>query len=140
MRVVVVGAGLGGLSAACHLAGRGHEVLVVEREPGPGGRAGRWEANGYQFDTGPTVLTMTGILRATFDAAGADLEDHVSWRPLDPMCRATFADGSELHVRRGRDAMTEEIRAHCGTADANAFGRFCNWLTDLYELELPNFI
>ena len=53
MRVVVVGAGLGGLSAACHLAGRGHDVQVLERGDVPGGRAGLLESDGYRFDTGP---------------------------------------------------------------------------------------
>ena len=61
MRVVVIGAGFGGLAAACHLAGNGHEVVVVERESVPGGRAGLFEQDGFRFDTGPTVLTMTGI-------------------------------------------------------------------------------
>ena len=140
MRVVVVGAGLGGLSAACHLAGRGHEVVVVEREAGPGGRAGLLETRGYRLDTGPSVLTMTGLLADVFAAAGADMADHLELVPVDPMYRACFADGSEIAVRHGREAMTEEVRATCGPADAAAFGRFCDYLTRLYRLELPNFI
>ena len=140
MRVVVVGAGFGGLAAACHLTGRGHDVVVLEREPVPGGRAGLIEEAGYRLDTGPTVLTMRDIVADTFAAAGADLDDHVTLRPLDPMYRARFADGSEIAVRRGREAMTEEIRTACGPADADAFGRFCDWLRDLYELEMPHFI
>ena len=140
MNVVVVGAGLGGLSAACHLAGRGHEVLVLEREDGPGGRAGVFEAEGYRIDSGPTVLTMTDILGDVFRAAGADMADHLRLSPVDPMYRACFADGSVLHVRHGRGPMTEEIRAVCGPKEAAAFGRFCDWLTDLYHVELPNFI
>ncbi|MGH9284734.1 MAG: phytoene desaturase family protein [Acidimicrobiales bacterium] len=140
MRVVVVGAGLGGLSAACHLAGRGHEVVVLEREAVPGGRAGRWQAGGYQFDTGPSVLTMSGILAGTFAAAGASMADHLTLHPVDPMYRATFADAGPVRVFHGREAMTEEIRATCGAKDAAAFARFCDWLTRLYKLELPNFI
>ena len=117
MRVVVVGAGLGGLSAACHLAGRGHEVAVVERADVPGGRAGVWETaarpgngrdapgrrgangGGYHFDTGPSVLTMTGILAETFAAAGADLADHLKLLPVDPMYRATFPGAEDVLVR-----------------------------------------
>jgi phytoene desaturase len=140
VRTVVVGAGLGGLSAACHLAGRGHEVVVIDREPMPGGRAGRVDEAGFRIDTGPTVLTMVGLLEQTFAAAGADLSDHVTVRPLDPMYRACFPDGSELRVRRDHDAMVEEIRDFAGAGEAAAFGRFCAWLHDLYDLEMPHFI
>lgn len=139
-RVVVVGAGLAGLATACHLAGRGHQVTVVERGEHPGGRMGVLDVNGWRMDTGPTVLTMVGILAQTFAAAGADIEDHLDLHPVDPMYRACFADGTEIRVRHGRDAMTEEIRSTCGQADATSFGRFCDWLTELYQLELPNFI
>ncbi|MFP5319791.1 MAG: phytoene desaturase family protein [Acidimicrobiia bacterium] len=140
MRVAVVGAGLGGLSAACHLSGRGHEVTVLEREDRPGGRAGLLEAQGFRIDTGPSVLTMTGILASTFSGAGADMADHLTLHPVDPIYRATFADGTEIRVRHGREAMAEEIREKCGTAEAVSFGRFCDYLTELYRLELPNFI
>ena len=140
MRTIVVGAGLGGLSAACHLAGRGHEVVVLDREVGPGGRAGVVEEAGFRIDSGPTVLTMVGLLEQTFAAAGAALADHVTLTPLDPMYRACFPDGSELRVRRERDAMLEEIRTFAGSREAAAFEKFCAWLHDLYELEMPHFI
>ncbi len=140
MRVAIVGAGLGGLSAACQLVGRGHDVVVLERADVPGGRAGLWEEKGYQFDTGPSVLTMTGLIADAFAAAGADMADHLTLMPVDPMYRACFADGSVIRVRHGREAMTAEIRDTCGAQEAAGFGRFCDWLTRLYRLELPNFI
>jgi phytoene desaturase len=140
MRVAIVGAGLGGLSAACHLVGKDHEVVVLERGDVPGGRAGLLEDGGYRLDTGPSVLTMTGLVADTFAAAGADMAAHVRLRPVDPMYRACFADGTEIRVRHGREAMTEEISGACGPSEADAFGRFCDWLTKLYRLELPNFI
>ncbi len=135
-----MGAGLGGLSAACHLAGRGHEVVVVEKTHDPGGRVAVVREGGYTLDIGATVLTMTGILADVFAAAGTTLDDHLVLKAVDPMYRATFPDADEILVRHGREAMTEEIRAKCGPAEAEAFGRFCQWLTELYELELPNFI
>src|ERR1700761_103842 len=61
-------------------------------------------------------------------------------RRLDPMYRATFADGSTIYVRAGRAAMAEEIRATCGATEAAGFERFVDWLTELYRLELPTYI
>jgi phytoene desaturase len=135
-RVVVIGAGLGGLSAACHLAGNGHEVTVVERGSSPGGRAGVLELDGYRFDTGPTVLTMPTLFERCFDAVGVEMQDLLTVRPLDPMYRACFADGSELRLRHGRDAMAAEIRDVCGADEAAAFDRFVDWLSALYRVEM----
>jgi phytoene desaturase len=139
-RVVVIGAGLSGLAAACRLAGRGRDVVVLEAADRPGGRAGRFDRDGFTFDTGPTVLTMPEILEACFNAAGAEMHEFLSISRVDPMYRARFADGSELRVRHGREAMAAEIGAVCGPAEAVNFERFCDWLTQLYDIEMPNFI
>jgi phytoene desaturase len=140
VRVVVVGAGLGGLAAACSLAGRGHDVTVVEAASVPGGRAGTLELGGHRFDTGPTVLTMPHLIDRCFEAAGVERSDLLTLHPVDPMYRAAFADGSELRIRHGRDAMRAEIASVCGPGEAASFDRFCDWLTKLYELEMPGFI
>ena len=135
-----MGAGLGGLSAACHLAGRGHDVTVVEAADVPGGRAGTARMGEYRFDTGPTVLTMPSLVERCFDAVGVPMAELLTLDPVDPMYRACYADGSELRVRHGREAMAAEIRALCGPVEADAFHRFCDWLSALYALEMPNFI
>ena len=140
MRVVVVGAGLGGLSAAAHLSNRGHDITVVEREAMPGGRAGMVIADGFRLDNGPTVLTMPNLLADAFNAAGADMAEFVTIKPVDPMYRAVYADGSTLMVRHGREAMTEEIRRFSNGHEAQAFGRFCDWLEELYRVEMASFI
>lgn len=135
MRVVVIGAGFGGLSAAAHLVGAGHEVTVVERLGRPGGRAGVVREDGFVLDTGPTLLTMPHLIEAVFAAADTKMTDYITLEPVDPMYRAVFADGSELSVLRDRDAMRDEIRWFAGPREAGVFGEFCEWLTELYELE-----
>src|SRR6185312_3905479 len=104
--VVVVGAGLSGLAAALHLAGRGRTVSVVERGNYPGGRVGRLDVDGYRLDTGPTVLTMPDIIDDAFAAVGDSLANRLDLAPVDPAYRASFADGSELNVCTGPDAMS----------------------------------
>lgn len=138
--VVVIGAGLGGLAAAAHLSRAGHTVTIVERESIPGGRAGMITEAGFRLDNGPTVLTMPNLLADAFAAAGADMADFVTIKPVDPMYRAVYADGSTLHVRHGREAMTDEIRQFANAREAEAFGRFCDWLEQLYRVEMAHFI
>ena len=137
--VVVIGAGLAGLAAACHLTGRGYAVTVVEREDVPGGRAGILARDGFTFDTGPTVLTMPDLIADALRAVGADL-DLLPMHRLDPAYRAGFADGSTIFVRSGHQAMRDEIERTCGSVDAAAFDGFVEWLRRLYVVEMPHFI
>jgi phytoene desaturase len=139
-RVVVIGAGLAGLSAACHLTGQGYEVTVVDRADIPGGRSGQLVKDGFTFDTGPTVLTMRDLVAEALRAVSTEINDVLPMRRLDPAYRARFADGSTIHVRSGRDAMRQEIADTCGSVDAAAFDDFVDWLRKLYVVEMPNFI
>jgi phytoene desaturase len=138
--VVVIGAGLGGLSAALHLAGAGRQVTVLEREAVPGGRAGLIRDHGYLFDTGPTVLTMPELLARALDAVGEELDDWLTLRRLEPAYRARFADGSTIDVRSDVDAMAATIEAACGPKDATGYRRFVEFLRELYRVELPHFV
>ncbi|WP_290056538.1 phytoene desaturase family protein [Amycolatopsis solani] len=139
-RVVVVGAGLAGLSAALHLAGRGRSVVVVERDPGPGGRAGRVDLDGYRLDTGPTVLTMPELLGDAFAAVGTDLADHVRLTRLEPAYTARFGDGSVLPVHTDPERMTDAVRDFAGPTEAAGYRRLRDWLTRLYRAEFDRFI
>jgi phytoene desaturase len=139
-RVVVVGAGLAGLSAALQLAGRGRAVTVVERGLHPGGRVGRADIDGYRLDTGPTVLTMPDIIDDAFAAVGETLSDRLDLIRVDPAYRASFADGSAMHVHCDGDAMAAEIERFAGPAQADGYRRLRNWLTKLYQVEFDGFI
>jgi phytoene desaturase len=138
--VVVVGAGLGGLSAALYLAGAGRHVTVVEREPFPGGRCGLLRDHGYVFDTGPTVLTMPELVEEALNAVGEKLEDRLTLHRVDPAYRARFADGSTIDVRADVHAMAEEIGRTCSAHDAEGYLRYVEYLRKLYEIEMPHFI
>ncbi|MER7916353.1 MULTISPECIES: phytoene desaturase [unclassified Streptomyces] len=138
--VVVVGAGLAGLSAALHLLGAGRRVTVVEREELPGGRAGRLDLSGYRIDTGPTVLTMPELADEAFAAVGDSLRERVDLVPLHPAYRACFADGSTLDVHTGADAMAAEVERFAGAAEAAGYRRLRDWLQRLYRVQMRRFI
>ncbi|UQX86855.1 phytoene desaturase family protein [Jatrophihabitans telluris] len=138
--VLIVGAGLGGLSAALRLAGAGREVTVIERAAGPGGRAGRLELDGYSFDTGPTVLTMPELIADALACVGENMTDWLDLIPLDPAYRATFADGSVIDVHTDIDAMSQEIAQTCSARDVQGYRRFVTYLRRLYDLERRRFI
>ncbi len=138
--VVVVGAGLSGLSAALQLAGQGRSVTVVERYGYPGGRMGQADIRGYKIDTGATVLTMPDIIENAFNAVGASMRDYIELMPSDPAYRASFADGSTLDVHSDAAAMTAAIEEFAGPEQAAGYLRLRDWLTELYKLEIDGFI
>ncbi|MEU9669752.1 phytoene desaturase [Streptomyces bobili] len=138
--VVVVGAGLSGLACALHLLGAGRRVTVVERDDGPGGRAGRVRLGGYEIDTGPTVLTMPHLADEAFAAVGDSLDRHVELAALHPAYRACFADGSSLDVHTDGEAMEAEVRRFAGPAEAVGYRELRDWLQRLYRAQMRRFI
>jgi phytoene desaturase len=138
--VVVVGAGLGGLSAALRLAGAGRQVTLLEREAVPGGRAGVLHDSGYMFDTGPTVLTMPDLIADALDCVGERLEDWLQLDPVSPLYRASFADGSRLDVHADPQAMEAEIAAVCGPDQAAGYRRYVAFVSRVYRYEMRDFI
>ena len=113
---------------------------MVERGPGPGGRAGRVERAGYALDTGPSVFTAPEVLADTLAAVGEKLEERLTLLPLETTYRAQFADGSQLDVRADPDAFAREVAALCGPAEAAALRRYLADLAELYRLQLGTFI
>jgi phytoene desaturase len=127
MRVVVVGAGVGGLAAAARLAAIGHDVVVLEQASGPGGKAGRWESEGFVFDSGPSLLTMPWVFERLFADTGAPLADSVELMRVEPVTRYRFGDGSGVELSADLGASVEALEAWSpGTgADWTRLQRVC---------------
>jgi phytoene desaturase len=139
-RVVIVGAGLGGLACALHLCGAGRQVTVLEREPMAGGRAGCLVRGGYRFDTGPAVLTMPELIGEALAAVGERLSDWLTMAALEPAYRAHFPDGSTLDVIADTARMAGEISRLCGAREADGYLRFVEHARTLWRLERRDFI
>ncbi|MEY4337804.1 MAG: hypothetical protein RL680_699 [Actinomycetota bacterium] len=138
--VVIVGAGLAGLSAALRLAGAGRKVTVLERESVPGGRNGLLKKDGYSFDTGPSVLTMPSLINDAFNCVGEDMKDWLELTPLTPLYRAFYADGSQLDVHADTNEMEAEIAKHISSSEAAGYRRYVDFVTKLYKYEMNDFI
>lgn len=139
-RVVIVGAGLSGLSAALRLSGAGHEVTILERESVPGGRNGLLKKDGYSFDTGPTVLTMPSLIEDALNCVGERLEDWLELLPLSPLYRAFYSDGSILNVHADTKKMEDEIAQVIGGDEAAGYRKYVDFVTKLYKYEMNDFI
>jgi phytoene desaturase len=111
MRVGVIGSGLAGLTAACTLAARGHEVTVFEKNSWFGGKAAQLCENGFRFDMGPTILIQPSVLRKVFAEAGKDLSDYVSMVRLDPQWRCFFEDGATIDLLDDESRMVTNLEA-----------------------------
>jgi phytoene desaturase len=133
MKVIVVGAGLGGLGTALRLQGAGHDVTVVEQLPAPGGRASQLIDGQYVWDTGPSLITMPWVLDETFAAGGLTFRDEVQLSSLEPYYRIHWA-GEDRHLdfMTDRDGMQAEL-AKFSSNDARAFDGFLAALRPIYE-------
>lgn len=108
-RVVVVGAGVGGLAAAARLARQGFEVQVVEKTGAPGGRCGRLRVDGFTWDLGPTIVLMPEVFEETFRALGRRIEDYLTLLKCEPNYRLHFRDGSDVTFTSELCAMGREL-------------------------------
>ncbi len=133
MKVIVIGAGMGGLAAATDLARRGAEVTVLERAATPGGKARHVMVQGTGIDGGPTVFTMRWIFSGLFEDAGKRIEDFLELHTAETLARHAWRNGGRLDLFADVDRSAEAIGEFAGAADARGYRAFVAQSADIYR-------
>lgn len=137
-RVIVVGAGIGGLVTALELSAQGVEVLVVEQASQPGGKMREVSVGGVAMDAGPTVFTMRWVFEELFDAVGAQLADHLNLAPVDVLARHAWSEHERLDLFADVARSADAIGAFAGAQASRGYLEFCVRARGIYRtLEQP---
>lgn len=131
-KVHVIGAGLGGLAISCLLASKGHRITVFEKNSAPGGKINQVVSEGFRFDTGPSLLTMPFILEALFEQSGANLKDYLSLKPIEPICRYFYKDGTVFTCFQDLEKTLNGLSQFAPT-DADNYIEFLDYSSNLYN-------
>ncbi len=137
-KAVIIGGGLGGLSAAIRLSADGYKVSVFEQNERPGGKLNIRKGKGYTFDTGPSILTMPWVLRQLFESAGKDIRDYMTIERVEPQWRTFFNDGTTLDVLGDLPDMIAEIKK-LSESDAANFLEYIQYCSRMYDLSMKSF-
>ncbi len=132
-RVVVIGAGLGGMSAAILLARSGFQVTVLEKNAHAGGKLNLLETEGFRFDLGPSIFTLPQIFRPIFEGEGRKLEDYITLRRVDPQWRNFFEDGTVLDLWEDQEKMRAEL-GRFGAETVRQYEAFLAYSRRQYEV------
>jgi phytoene desaturase len=107
--VIVIGAGIGGVASAIHLAQKGYQVTIIEKNSNPGGRCDRISRDGHIFDTGPTLLVMPLVYEAEFASLGISMHDLLDLQRVDPTYHLVFDDGKRLTLTSDLKKLQEQL-------------------------------
>ena len=138
-KVIIIGAGLGGLSAAIRLAALGFSVTILEKNSNVGGKVNVIESGGYKFDTGASLLTMRHVLKELFEAANRRLEDYLELVLLEPICRYFWSDGTIFNASRNLPKTLKEIEK-LEPRDVKGFENFIADARRKYEVAERTFL
>jgi phytoene desaturase len=134
-----VGAGLGGLATAIHLAHQGHQVIILEKNERVGGKLNLHEAAGYTFDTGPSILTMPWVIDDLFTSVGRSRAAYLDIWPLDRTCRYQWPDGTRFDAWQSLPRLVQEIE-RLSPPDVNGFLRFLTYAGRIYDIVADTFL
>lgn len=131
--VVVIGAGIGGMSAAIMLARAGFQVTILEKNAQVGGKLNQLQTEGFSFDLGPSIFTLPQAFRPIFEGDGKSLEDYITLQRVDPQWRNFFEDGVVLDLWEDLEKMRDEL-AHFGPRVFKEYKEFLAYSHDQYEM------
>ncbi len=137
--IVIIGAGIGGLSAGIRLAAVGQRVRILEKNGAIGGKMGQFRQDGFRWDTGPSVITMRHVFEELFAAAGRDLADYLTLLPVEPLTRYFYPDGVALDATRDLAAMAGQIAA-LEPRDVEGYLSYLAYAARLHRITGPVFI
>lgn len=137
--IIIVGAGLGGLAAAIHLAARGRNVTIVEKNERVGGKLNTITEAGYTFDTGPSLLTMPWVLDELCTIAGHTLCDHLTLIAPEPSCRYHWPDGTTLDTSHHLPQLIRALE-HLAPHDTTNLLRFLAYASNIYDTVAEPFL
>lgn len=137
--IIVIGAGIGGLSAAVRLAAAGRRVVVYEQNERAGGKMGQVTADGFRWDTGPSVITMRPVFEALFQVAGRRLDDYLTLLPVEPQTRYFYPDGTVLDATADLTRMLAQIE-RIDRRDVEGYLRYLAYAARIHRVTGPVFI
>lgn len=136
---IVIGAGIGGLASSILLANKGYRVTVLEKNSTVGGKMQQHEADGYRFDTGPSLLTMPFLLEKIFKSCREDLSDYLNFSELDPLCRYFYPDNTIFDNYSDREKSKKEIERFA-PKDVKSYDRFLKRSKKIYKRTADAFL
>jgi len=131
-KVVIIGAGIGGLAASIRLAAKGYNVTVLEQEDKPGGKMSEIRAGDFRFDTGPSLLTLPHLVEELYELAGEKASDHLFIHKLEESCRYFYPDGKKIRAWTSPEKFSEELESVLGEPKENT-SRYLTQAKRLYH-------
>jgi len=133
MKIVVIGSGFGGLSAAIRLQAQGHKVTIVEKRNKLGGRAYVYEQDGFKFDGGPTIITAPWLIDEIFTLAGKKTSDYVNLVKIDPFYNIRWEDGTVFHYNDDKETLYQQINK-IDPREVESYKKFARSLDEIYRV------
>ncbi len=139
-KIIICGAGVGGMVSAIYLAHKGYDVEIFEKNLKPGGKMNEFRKDGYRFDTGPSLITMPYVFSDFFKEIGRDMQDYIELTELENACRYFWKDGTVFNSYSDEKKLYTELMNVFGGTEADNFFRYLEYGKIFFELSEESFL